>query len=467
MAKEELTDEEKEEQEKLGDDPIARQRKDAFKIFSMVGDGFDEEDEKEEAETEEEKAERLKTEEAEAAKEKKPDDEPPPDEPPEKKEDEPPAKPTVEVRKKPAPTPDIPAFEPEKREAPKPHEPEVKKPAGNEVELMPDERDEVEIAQWAEKLSPGIEKKVRDFIQKRREFVAEKVKEEGRGYRPTRDSDYQDWLEENNPLPTSQRRKWERQKDREELKQEFEKGSQKTQAELKRELEALKLKPGVEKKGLKFRQDLETSLPETLKEVFPEIEDAASAMADMRPFVDPITERYSAMAETFLMLNAGAIDFDAQNRAHAYIDDFIDKQSRFFEANGGANLFRDGKRFVRRDLWPQVPKEKQHLYWTFTEADIVDVFAEKSKMETKETLQSERKKWEIMNARLGKKAEPDGKGKPNGKGKEKPPAEKSKVEDDEDLGVKAEVSGSPGAGKITDQTVTPPSFFQLQQSHGR
>jgi hypothetical protein len=380
-------------------------------------------------------------------------------------------KPKVEIQKPKRPTPNIPAFEPQKQaeQAFAPQQSKnVNSPAANpDNDLTEDEREDIELARWADRNHPGTEKKMRDFIAKRRLFISEKVKEEGRDYRPSRDHDYREWLEENNPLPANQRRKWERQKDREDLKHEFEQGRSKTEAQLKRELEALRLKPEIEKKRTKFRDDLEAALPVTLKEIFPEIEAADEAVSEMRPMLEPIAERYASLAETFLMLNSGAESYDYRNGSHAFISEFIDGQARYFETHAAVeNLFRDGKRFVRPDVMPQVPKDQAHKYWTFTEQDIVDVLSEKSKMETRKTLQEKRMEWERFQKFNRKPETPDGKSKPNGDTRKRV-ADKMKNKPPEDLGVSAETSQSPGAAGVSEHQAEVPSFLGLLNDIGR
>lgn len=445
-------------------DPLLEERKKQFKIFSLVGDGFNED-----LEPEPEDPGASSAQGTDEGSSVEPGSSDPSSQPLEgeegapKKEDEgepkPSAAPKVTIRKKEQRLPDIQPFTPEKRAvepaAALPGQQQPPPPAPAEpTDLMDDEREELELARFAENEKPGAYQSALDFILKRREFVKLRMADEGRGYRPSQDPEYREWLEENAPFKPAQRKQLERRKIQDELRKEFEQANQKRDEALRREIEALRKKPEIERKSSRFRQAAESSLSTAFKEVFPEVDEAGQVAEELRPIVAPVVEQYAGVVESFLELNGGIAPFNPSDPTHNFISRFIDEQARFFEANGGANLFRDGRRFVRPDLISQVPKEQQHLYWTFTESDIVAVFAEKSRMEARRILENEKKKWEKFQKIAPKGKKEDGKRAPSGERTQsasRPPSE--------DLGPSAETSLSPGAGGGSQQDAPPSSFL--------
>jgi len=462
------TSEENDTQEQELLDPLLEERKKQFKIFSLVGDGFNEDLEPESED--DSGASPVKEEEGEAATE--PGSSEPASQPLEGEEGDsktedadepkPPAVPKVTIRKKEQRLPDIQPFTPEKKTvdpttAFQEQQQQQPPPAPAEpTDLMDDEREELELARFAEAEKPGSYQSALDFILKRREFIKQRIADEGRGYRPSQDPEYREWVEENAPLKPAQRKQLERRKIQDELRKEFEQANQKRDEALRREIEALRKKPEIEKKSSQFRQAAESSLSTAFKEVFPEIDDADQAAEAIRPIIAPVVDQYSGVVESFLELNGGIVPFNQHDPTHNFISRFIDEQARFFEAHGGTSLFRDGRRFVRPDLISQVPKEQQHLYWTFSESDIVDVFAEKSRMETRRILENEKKKWEKFQKIAPKRKKEDGKRVPSGERAPlvSPPSS-------EDLGPSAETSLSPGASGGSEQEASSPSFLSF------
>lgn len=322
----------------------------------------------------------------------KPDDSTPP-----KKEE-----PEVRVRRRrsdpppppaPAPTPATPAPAPP---------PEKKEPTDDEkfkAELLEEERDQLELAEYAEKSNPtkykGYAAKVTKFLKDHQDYLEKNPKATEPGSAEA--EAYQLWLAKNQAtLPVREQRQLELARVAENAKAEALRESEEKFSEIRDDNFRRDQEPIIKKEADQFFSELAASaLPaelaavvkaegvEKAKEKFPlEYQIAAEEMANGADYVEEFRRLTTTNPKTNRRLKA----FDPNNPVHVGILDFVNRQCDMFkngfegedEATRANRLklqtqVRDGRtvQFLTRDEFFKLKPEQRAGFWTFSHEQII------------------------------------------------------------------------------------------------
>lgn len=345
----------------------------------------------------------------------KPDPEPEPA--PEPKPEPAPKKKVTVTRKPEEPKPDVPSVEEIVRRTmeaqKKPAEPApAAVPTPELDDLNEDEREELELAKFAEQKDPtkyaGLAAKLTDFYKKQSEFLA-KAQQEDPDYDPASDPKFKKFLSQNEPKfsPSEKRRLWVQKETESAVTAAVSKVKQELGTELettRAQLREIQEKPRLVEQVGKFKQQLFSGVEDEAFKAFVEKGEAAAEDFPIEAEVLAQTQQDTTLVvEEFLALRNRLKAFDAANPAHAKINGFIVSQGDAFEKLGGKHYIRDGKQFVHPAKWNPALAA---THWTFSNEDVVAALRVEAQREAKKRIASEHARIEKVVQARAKKAAP-------------------------------------------------------------
>lgn len=273
-------------------------------------------------------------------------------------------------------------------------------------DLTPEEREEFELAVFAEKKDPakykGIAEKFSTFYKKQKEFLEAalaKAAADGEDYDPKTDPKFQRFLAANEPkLSGSERKALFRDKVVEEAKVQAVREAEarfapKTQA-IEREVRVMRETPVIAQRLNAYVNEVAHGMPEeVLKYHLANGSDVEKTKAQFPLEFDIISKQVNgaaALAKSFLAVRKGLEDFNpVSNGHHKFLDEFITNQAAAFQRNGGASLVRNGRQFLPPAQWTA---EKAATHWTFSDEDVLGLLRAQSQNEAKAKIASEKKR---------------------------------------------------------------------------
>jgi hypothetical protein len=265
-----------------------------------------------------------------------------------------------------------PDFTPTRSNRPKPPPP----PSADLSGLNSHESERYELAKWASNNIEGYEGKdtqYLNFFKKHKQYLENRLKEdpdidlEG-------DAEYGRFLQENRPeFNVSQVNNARVQKVAEinaikKLNPEIQKQ--------KRELARLKAEPQVKAFRAKSKKVIAQAVPEEIMNEFKTNPDFSKTHALEAGIVDRILGDANMMADAFHNIAGDLEDFDPKNPAHVRLSKWIDMEQTAFINSGKTK--RNGKVFVRRERFPNVPAADRDKYYTFSDEDMVTLLAKRA-----------------------------------------------------------------------------------------
>ena len=299
---------------------------------------------------------------------------------------EPPPVKRVKVRRakdEPAPAP-LPPPAPAAAEPPK--APEPKKEKDPDDGLLDEEKELLKLARFAEKKDAkkyaGRADKLSAFFKKNAEFTTKKLAEDPEYDFSEDNPEYKAFLNANRPpaLSAAEQRALEREMIKEDVLGETRAELEKRQADEETKRTHAQLAARHRQDATKFwRETVAMAVPDEIGALVKE-HGVANGMAkakELYPFEYEVTEKVSASAaeymEEFLLISSGVRQFDPNNQKHKGIADFISQECDDYAKNGGDARVRGGKTFVPRADYQRIAPEQRGRYWTFSNAEIVEL----------------------------------------------------------------------------------------------
>jgi hypothetical protein len=298
-----------------------------------------------------------------------------------------------EMRQTPPPPPATPA------PAPAPATPPPADPEAEYINtLMDEQKEELEFAEWAEKHGyPNQRKKTLDFFRQVDKFYTENPES-------TPDTDeFKSFVAKHKPA-YSNTRKLEREFLQESItaksKAETEELVRKQMDDLRRRTEAIELKPKIEAAMNSFESLLDS--PEKLplsQDVTPIPLDAsetirvrgATQSIEEFPIETRLREAAKGRAREYMNIVNNLTRFDPErNPTHRWIGDFVERQEQTLASVPPQQRMRDGKTFLPSGEFARLcqsnPAEASR-HWTFTDVDMMDMFAMNAHLEYSREIQ--------------------------------------------------------------------------------
>ena len=255
------------------------------------------------------------------------------------------------------------------RPAPQPEVPEKKEdPFINQ--LLPEEKDRYNTARWAAeniKGKEGLATEYLNFFKRHKSFINQNKDE----YGDLASSDeYKAFLSKYKPREDM------RQIEREMLTQQAEKRALEKISphlqQMQREQMRTQGAPRAKADTANALKDIPNLIPEAYRK---EISTDPKAFAANNPLEAEIVQKAivssKSMIEEFNNIVHDVVDYDEKNPLHARISDFITAEQTKFIKSG--RTVKKGKTFIRRERMPQVPEAEKSKYYTFTNADIIQL----------------------------------------------------------------------------------------------
>ena len=326
---------------------------------------------------------------------------------------EPPKKVAVKPRPAPAPAPEP---QPSTKEIvetavktaieatkPKPVEPPPAPAAPKDDDLSPEEREELALAEYAEKKDPskkGLADQFRSFYKAQKDFLTKALAEDP-DYDPEDDPKFKKWLAQNEPkLSSAERKKLIGDQIADRAAEEgYRKAKQELMPEVeqtKRKLREIEERPKVQQRLQTYVNEVATGMPAEMVEFYEkngrDIEKLKEAFPVEFDIVSGLVNSATKIGEEFLSVRRGIKDFDpVGNPDHKFLDGFVKEQGEIFLAQGGKALTRDGKQFIPPHQW-KAGMEKTH--WTFDDEDVLHMIKVQAQTLAKKRVSEEQQRIE-------------------------------------------------------------------------
>lgn len=304
---------------------------------------------------------------------------------------------------------------------PLPKEPEPE-PVDELEDFLPEQRDEIELAVYAEKSDPkkykGMAGKLKKFYSDLDEYI-DNTDDPDRTF-DEQDDEFIKWVQKNKPtISKVEQRKLERKmiKDQalDEARSEFENKNK----ELEEKIRQVEDRPKAANEYNRFEELLAEDKPEEEDQLATSV--YANEMQDAK-----------RVGKEYLDLFYGLKQYDEQVPLHTWIIDFVTQQSDAFKQHGGDHLYRT-EQGVKKSFVPpsEFANADSSKHWTFTSTDIVDIMGNYFQGKAKDSIKTEEERLEKM----GFKRQSQNKSQPSAKKEEAKAIETPKVT----------TSSSPGA----------------------
>lgn len=265
-----------------------------------------------------------------------------------------------------------PSETPEQQPAYQPEQTPEEDPFVNE--LLDSEKEFYDMAKFAEANmgQKGISKQYLDFFKKHKEYL-EKRRTEDPHFDASEDEQYQRFVGESSPRGLNVKK----------VKEEMllEKAEARAMNRLRPQVEQLqqqlfvnKVKPQVEAAQQKFLQETsDSAIPEDL---LPKLkEGGAEKLKAENPLefdiINSVLANVQQISGEFISMASGLTQWDESNQVHQIIDQYIDQKQGEFIAQGTSATKKDGKDFMRRENFYNLPESEQAKYWTWGNEDIL------------------------------------------------------------------------------------------------
>lgn len=302
--------------------------------------------------------------------------------------------------KEPTPQPDIDAkvAEAVKKAMPAPTPPPVEDPISD---LTEDEREELELAEYAAKKDPakkGLREKFIKFYAAQRDEIA-KRRAADPDFDPSTDESYGKWLKQAEPqLPTPERRRLFREMTIEAAKEkataELEQRLNPKLTELDRKTRLLAETPAIEARAGQFLSEVASVMPEDMVKFFEangkDVDKLRDAYPDEYPIVEQVVNGATTLAREYMKIKKGVVDFDERNQNHAFLNSFVDDQAKkLLSTKDPKFLVQNGKSFVHPY---QYDPSKAASTWTFSDEDVLSLIRYAAEREAKAKVSAEKER---------------------------------------------------------------------------
>lgn len=253
-------------------------------------------------------------------------------------------------------------------------------------ELIPDERAVYEKVLYADKRLggdyKGKSKQFREFFKKNKDFVEKRMAEDD-FYDPSADEQYSQFVQKNKPKFTrADEDKVYREMILEEADRRINKKTSERIEQLEQQLKKQEVLPRVNQAKANFRKVAQqTVVPQEFQKEFAEGgQEAVTKFAEGNPLEYQILERNTqellqfsdALTEIFLDPST-QLDV-ANNKMHKHLNDWLNgEQDNFIKS--GQTQQDDGRVFMRRERYFQLPDNKRSEYYTWSDNDLLKLLA--------------------------------------------------------------------------------------------
>lgn len=167
----------------------------------------------------------------------------------------------------------------------------------------------------------------------------------------------------------------------------------KTEA-LRKEMERSKLQPVANQAKVQFRQMAQkVVIPEEYRDTFEKGgEEAIKQFAQESPLeyeiLENATQHLLTYGDTLTDIFLRTQDFDGNNKVHKDLMEWVDQEQNDFVQSGQTE--KDGKVFMRRERYFAMPENQRSQYYTWTDDNLLQIFAYRMQEQVSGALQQHR-----------------------------------------------------------------------------
>jgi hypothetical protein len=296
-----------------------------------------------------------------------------------------------------------PAAEPEKKEEPN-------------LEFLPEEQAEIELAKFAATQEPGKYKdlpgKFEDFFRRNKAFIDSQIQKNGE-FDPE-SQEYADFRKSH--LPKLSR------VDRENLRvaqaaAEAEKRAEvkirEAEERMRREVSVLRVEPVIKSEVQRMREVIAEILPDDVKKQFVSAQDFEKTHLLESRIVTPVMADMENLIGEYYRLTSGIKGVDLDNPQHRWLNDFVTQQGEINDAKPEAERrLADGKVLVSRQRYAQAMRsdpDAQRKYSPLGDSQVVAAMQRTARDHCKAQIELKQKELEAAGyVRVQKPAKPTG-----------------------------------------------------------
>jgi len=145
---------------------------------------------------------------------------------------------------------------------------------------------------------------------------------------------------------------------------------------LQHELDKMKKAPQVQQTKMRVRQTVPSIMPEEYHEDL-KTEEGLKKIASENPFefqiMDQVATQLQSVSDTFIDITSGTEQYDPSNQVHKKLLEWVNEEQETFINSGQTQ--KDGKVFMRRERYHQLPEDKRSEYYTWTDDDLLGLLA--------------------------------------------------------------------------------------------
>ena len=277
--------------------------------------------------------------------------------------------------------------------------------------LLPEEREIYELARFADENMEeykGAADECKDYFEKSKNYIDKRLKDDPH-VDLRNDEEYKTFIARNRPkFTTTDAKKVEREMVIAEAeKRAYERSGAENQR-LQHELDKMKKAPQVQETKQRVRQTVAQIMPKEYHEDL-KTEEGVKKIAQQNPFefqiMDQVANQLQSVSDTFIDITSGTAQYDPSNQVHKKLLEWVNEEQDAF-INGGQTQ-NDGKLFMRRERYHQLPEDKRSEYYTWSDEDLLGLLAGRAHQRVNSDLDSHRKGLEQAGyIRQGQPAQP-------------------------------------------------------------
>ena len=290
-------------------------------------------------------------------------------------------------------------IDPDIPEQPKFEEPAFSKPEEDPDEeyiktLLPEEREIYTIAKYASENMDeykGAHEELKTYFNKSKAYIERRLKEDPH-VDLREDQEYRNFMAQNRPrFNQNDVKKVEKEMIISEAEKRAEQKSSLENRRLKHELERIKKEPQVIRAKQGMRQAATQIIPEEFREKLSSPE-GFEQLAKENPFefqiMDGVATYLTQVSDTFIDITTGMTQYNPNDPIHKRLLEWVDEEQNNFINSGQTQ--REGKVFMRRERYHQLPAEKRAEYYTWSDDDLLGLLMARAQQRLENDLNNHR-----------------------------------------------------------------------------
>lgn len=285
-----------------------------------------------------------------------------------------------------------------------PEQPKFEEPAFSKTEadpdeeyiktLLPEEREIYTLAKYASQNMDeykGADEELKTYFNKSKAYIERRLKEDPH-VDLREDQEYRNFMAQNRPrFNQNDVKKVEKEMIITEAEKRAEQKSSMENRRLKHELERIKKEPQVLQAKQNLRQAATQIIPEEFREKLGSPEGLEN-LAKENPFeyqiMDGVATYLTQVSDTFIDITTGMAQYNPNDPTHKRLLEWVDEEQNNFVQSGQTQ--KDGKVFMRRERYHQLPADKRAEYYTWSDDDLLGLLMARAQQRLQNDLNSHR-----------------------------------------------------------------------------